>query len=179
MKKIFSLFLILAILSTFFTFSVSADTVYKAEGFTDFNKLFDANRATYTKSVTTATVTMTNEDLIGHVYIEFDRLPNGWKITADGVTKECGEERFLHDYIDVKSLFGSAKKSLLLNFPKILLLPIYTVYRWASFLILYKLGTHRLVRQIYCLYPLTLTMNNSFLPECCLIMLLSASLVFR
>ena len=91
-----------------------------ASGFSSGASLFDAKRNTYTKANKDASVSLTRDDGIAHIYIEFDRTPSVWTITDNesGVSYECGKYGFLHEYVNVTELFGTTVKSLKLSFPE-------------------------------------------------------------
>ena len=119
--------LLLAVLSVFmmFSFSATAEAEYKnttatVSGFSSKNSLFDAKRNTYVKAGDNASVTLTREDGISHIYIEFDRTPTVWTIkdTSSDETAECGKYGFLHEYVNVEELFGYAPKSVKMSFQK-------------------------------------------------------------
>lgn len=88
-------------------------------GFSQPASLFDENRNTFTKCDNEATVTISDNEGIYGLYIEFDRLPQEWKLSnpESGVTIACGTNTFLHEYVDVKGLFGSEPTKLVLTFP--------------------------------------------------------------
>lgn len=95
-------------------------TVLSAEGFGKASSLFDGSRSTYTTAGENAVVTVQRTDGISGLYIEFDRIPSTWTLTdtATGVSVTCGENAFLHEYVDVEALFGSMPTNLVLSFPK-------------------------------------------------------------
>lgn len=122
------LYVVLAALMLVYCFAFSAsaaeadykDTGENAVGFASGASLFDAKRNTYTKAGKDASVTLTRNDGIAHIYIEFDRTPSAWTITdtESGATAECGKYGFLHEYVNVSELFGNAVKSVKLSFPE-------------------------------------------------------------
>ena len=59
-----------------------------------------------------------NDDGIGALYIKFDRIPTEWTLTnADtGENVICGSDSFLHEYVDVKTIWEEPPKKLILNF---------------------------------------------------------------
>ncbi len=119
------LFLILVgMLSMMRGMSVSAkeasyqDTVIEAEGLPGAEKLSDANRTTWVKSNSDSVVTISRVDEIGAVYIEFDRVPGEWilKDPISGQAVVCGQNAFLHEYIEVSECFGGVCNKLELHF---------------------------------------------------------------
>ena len=93
-------------------------TQIEAEGFGKANALVDGNRSTYTMCQEMGQVTLSAENGIHGVYIEFDRIPEAWTLTdvSSGESVVCGENGFLHEYVDVASLLGGASKKLVLTF---------------------------------------------------------------
>lgn len=94
------------------------NTTVEAEGFASNGKLYDGNRATYSKTEEGGVVTISREDGISAIYIEFDRIPQTWTLTdpATQVSVTCGENAFLHEYVDVAALFGERPQTLVMNF---------------------------------------------------------------
>ena len=90
----------------------------KAEGFQNGKSLFDNNTDTYTKALKENQIELSYDDGIGALYIKFDRIPAEWTLkngdTGEVVT--CGSNGFLHEYVDVKSLWEDAPKKVVLNF---------------------------------------------------------------
>lgn len=93
--------------------SASAESIVQSEEFS-VQKLLDGNRTTYTVSEQGGAVSLENERGIAHLYIEFDRLPQEWKLIAGGKEYPCAGG-FLHQYIDVGALCG-AQTALTLQF---------------------------------------------------------------
>lgn len=124
MKKLLLFIVISLIIAGLFAFPCAAETAdyskteFSVSGFQAPANLSDQNRVTYTEAKEDSTVTLNRIDGIAHLYIEFDRIPNGWTLTGDGKAVDCGKEKFLHDYVDVKKLLGIAPESITLNFPK-------------------------------------------------------------
>ena len=97
--RLFIMLLMLLVLVRAGEFTVYAqeaeyqNTVIVAEGFGSVAKLSDASRSTYADTAEGGTVTISREDGISALYIEFDRIPAGWRLTepASGVSVSCGE----------------------------------------------------------------------------------------
>lgn len=89
-----------------------------AEGFTQSSKLYDKNRNTFTNCSEKGTITIENPQGIHSIYIEFDRLPKEWTLTNpdDGKSAQCGTYSFLHEFVDVKTLFGAVPTKLVMTF---------------------------------------------------------------
>jgi len=94
-------------------------TQAEAEGFGKPARLWDAARSTYTSAAQGGTVTLSREDGIAALYIEFDRVPQEWTLTEpdSGKSVTCGEYSFLHEFVDVAALFGGKPETLKLEFP--------------------------------------------------------------
>ena len=79
------------------TESVSAAEIQKeaiigVEGFQKPSSLYDSNRNTYTQCAEQGEIAISNSEGIYSIYIEFDRLPQAWKLTnpETGVSVDCG-----------------------------------------------------------------------------------------
>ena len=88
------------------------------EEFSSEKSLTDDNTNTYAKALENNRITISREDGIGGIYIKFDRIPTEWTLeeTVNGETITCGENGFLHEYVDLKECFGLAPKSAALSF---------------------------------------------------------------
>ncbi len=95
-------------------------TVMSAEGFQSVSKLFDGSRGSYETAGEGAVVKAQREDGISSLYIEFDRVPTAWTLTdsGKGVSVTCGENGFLHEYVNVESLFGYLPTEVEMHFAK-------------------------------------------------------------
>ncbi len=107
-----------------FALSVSASAVYSdsqitSDGFSSPSLLSDGNNRTYTVAASGGSVNVERDDGISSLYIVFDRLPEEWTITDTdtGTTVTCGKNGFLHEFVDLKSLFGYLPKSIRADFP--------------------------------------------------------------
>lgn len=78
----------------------------------------DRNRETYLSVASDVVLTVSSEEPISSVYIEFDRAPTNWFLQDESGNDavSCGEERFLHQFVDVSALFGSPQTDLVLTF---------------------------------------------------------------
>lgn len=80
--------------------------------------LTDGIEKTYTKIAADSSVVITCEQEISSLYIIFDRIFGSWTL-SDGETQVvCGENDFLHEYVDVAGLFGYSPTTLTLTFPE-------------------------------------------------------------
>ena len=79
--------------------------------------LTDGSETTYTKIAADSSVVITSEQEISSLYIIFQRIFGSWTL-SDGATQVvCGENDFLHEYVDVAGLFGYSPATLTLTFP--------------------------------------------------------------
>ena len=93
-------------------------TVTDTEGITHPQRLFDGSRSTYSRISEGARVSLSRADGIAALYIEFDRIPQEWTLThASGAAVSCGQNAFLHEFVDVSALFDTLPKELTLTFP--------------------------------------------------------------
>ena len=74
------------------------DTAVYADGFSNPENLNDGSRTTVAHSGAGNRVTLSREDGIAAVYIEFDRVPEPWSVTASvwDEALKCGKNGFLH-----------------------------------------------------------------------------------
>lgn len=96
------------------------NTAVTAENFGDAQKFSDGDRLTYSAAGESAAITLSRPDGIAAIYLEFDRLPRTWTLTdpASGKSMTCGENAFLHEYVDVAALLGTVPQTLRLEFEK-------------------------------------------------------------
>ncbi len=117
--RIFIMTAVLALMACCLAFGAEERSALTATGFGKPASLKDGSRDTYTQAQEGNTVTLSAEDGIVSVYVEFDRLPAGaWTIRdpESGKSADCGGNEFLHDFADVKALLGTAPKTLELSF---------------------------------------------------------------
>ncbi len=94
-----------------------SETTWNARGFSDTSALFDSNRGTYTVANEEGVINLKNPKGIAYIYIEFDRLPEEWALKAGNRIITCGQHGFLHEYLDLVSLFGKMPTTVGLKFP--------------------------------------------------------------
>lgn len=93
-----------------------AAAVVSADGFSSAYLLNDGDERTYS-SADRGSVTLSCGDGIASLYVVFNRLPEVWTLTAaDGSSVACGENTFLHEFVDVKQLLGGTYDQLTLSF---------------------------------------------------------------
>ncbi|MBR0131067.1 MAG: PIG-L family deacetylase [Firmicutes bacterium] len=117
--RILILSLALLLMAGICAYGADERAALSAEGFGKPASLKDGSRDTYTQAQESNKVTLTAENGIVSVYVEFDRLPAGsWTIRdpESGKSADCGGNEFLHDFADVQALLGTAPKTLELSF---------------------------------------------------------------
>ena len=64
------------------------------------------------------TMTLSHEEGIGSLYLIFNVSHGPFRVIEEDTGREqlCGEENFLHDFVDVAGIFGRAPKSITLDF---------------------------------------------------------------
>lgn len=84
------------------------------------DRIFDGDQVNSQKLVSESSVTLQHEDGIGSVYLLFNLEYGDYTITNEdtGQTVTCGEYRYLHDFVDLTELFGSAPKKVTIAFPQ-------------------------------------------------------------
>ena len=100
--------------------AVWGDAEVEGTGFSNPGSLCDGSRTAVASADGPAQVTITRADGIAGLYVEFDRLPRPWTLTdpAAGRTLSCGEQGFLHEYVDVSALGDPLPRQLVLDFPE-------------------------------------------------------------
>lgn len=88
-----------------------------AEGFGASYNLTDGDERTYT-TADSGSITITNEEGIAALYVVFNRLPTVWELSDGDKTVTCGENTFLHEFVDVKERLGGTPTELTLSFPE-------------------------------------------------------------
>lgn len=87
---------------------------FRAEGFSNPERLWDGDQTTWSSAREGGRITVSRSGGISGLYLLFDRLPRPWTLNG---TVACGEEGFLHQYVDVSALLGGAPAELTLEFP--------------------------------------------------------------
>ena len=124
MGKVIRYFMVLSALLVCCSFSALAaeaqygDADIQAEGFSRPGSLCDGSRTTAASTDGPAQVTVSREGGIAALYIEFDRIPQPWTLTdpASGDSLACGENGFLHEYVDISALGDSLPEEIVLSF---------------------------------------------------------------
>lgn len=123
MRRIFAYILCFALMAGLvFTVSAAEDqditgsTVFSGTGYSSFDFLKDKNITSYKTSSGNATITLSNENGIGSLYLLFDLEYGEYTIAANGKTVTAGRHEMLHEYVDLIAAFGSAPKSVTLDF---------------------------------------------------------------
>lgn len=99
--------------------AVYSGAVLTSEGFSSPSVLSDGDARSHTAAKDGGSVTITREGGISFLYIVFDRIPEQWTLTdsSGGAQSVCGENSFLHEYVDVSSKLGSTPETVRLDFP--------------------------------------------------------------
>lgn len=82
----------------------------------DGSVLADGDETTYTTIPAGGSVTITSEVEIASLYVIFDRIYGEWALSDGTASAVCGENDYLHEYVDVAERLGYAPKSLTLTF---------------------------------------------------------------
>lgn len=95
------------------------DTVTETVEVSNPQRLFDGSRSSYTRISEGSSITLSRPDGIAALYIEFDRIPQPWTLTdpSTNQTLPCGQNAFLHEFVDVSALFDALPDTLILTFP--------------------------------------------------------------
>ena len=80
--------------------------------------LTDGKESSYTTVPGGGSVRLTAEEGISSLYVIFDRVYGEWTLSGGGSEAVCGENGFLHEYVDVEGLFGGAPQAVTLTFPE-------------------------------------------------------------
>lgn len=94
--------------------AVCTGAAFDAEGFSSSKRLWDGDQTTWSSAQEGGQITVSRSDGIAGLYLLFDCLPQPWTLNGN-IT--CGEDGFLHQYVDVSALLGGAADSLTLDFP--------------------------------------------------------------
>lgn len=94
--------------------AVCTGAAFQAEGFSNSGRLWDGDQTSWSSAKDGGRVTVSRSDGIAGLYLLFDRLPQPWTLNRE-IT--CGEEGFLHQYVDVSPLLGGPVDRLTLEFP--------------------------------------------------------------
>lgn len=86
-----------------------------SEGFANDYLLNDGNERTFS-GADSGTVRLHNDEGIAALYVVFNRLPEPWTLVSGENAAQCGENRFLHEFVDVRGLFGEKTCDLTLSF---------------------------------------------------------------
>ena len=95
---------------------ITATTTFSGSGYSSFGFLSDKDIAAYKTSNGNASITLSNDQGIGSLYLMFDLEYGEYTITADGKTFTAGKNEILHEYVDLMAAFGTAPKSVTLDF---------------------------------------------------------------
>lgn len=125
MRKYIVLIFALMLTAAIFSFAAHAEEPLDAEqlpiklsGASSLSNLTDGDEASYRKLSSGTTLKLTSETGIASLYTVFDRIPGEWRISDGSASEVCGKNGFLHEYTDVKAIFGYAPKEISITFEK-------------------------------------------------------------
>ncbi len=127
MKKTHVIAIFLIVLAAVFSAAVYAEEPTEAEalpiklsGASEMSTLTDGKESTYIELSEGTELTLISKEGIGiaSLYAVFDKIPGEWTLSDGEVTKTCGENGYLHEYIDVDAIFGYAPTTLYLIFDR-------------------------------------------------------------
>lgn len=97
---------------------ITNSVTFDGSAYNDFSFLSDKNIAKYYKAATDGKITIDSPAGMGSLYMLFDLEYNGYTITDNetGNTVELGQHSFLHEFIDLISIFGKIVTSLTISF---------------------------------------------------------------
>lgn len=100
--------------------NISSYMTVEASNRIDNTRLFDGNKTKQQQLVPESWVTLKHEKGIGSVYLVFNLEYGTYTITNEdtGETVSCGEKNYLHDFVDLAALFGTAPKKITIAFPQ-------------------------------------------------------------
>ncbi len=97
---------------------IAAETVFSGVGYADFSFLSDKNENVYERSFGSTSIVLENESGMASLYLLFQFEYGAYTVknNATGATVTAGENGFLHEYIDLKTAFGTLPTSVTLSF---------------------------------------------------------------
>ena len=123
MRRIFAFFLILSLMAGLLctvsaaeTQDITDTTTFSGSGYSSFGFLADKDISAYKTSNGNASITLSNDQGIGSLYLMFDLEYGEYTITSDGKTFTAGKNEMLHEYVDLIAAFGAAPTAITLNF---------------------------------------------------------------
>lgn len=98
--------------------NITSSCTVTASGFSDPSFLCDGDTYVYRSSSGDASVTLTHKDGIAALYLMFDLEYGEYTVVNNdsGATASVGKHSFLHEYIDLQTLFGTQPQSVTLKF---------------------------------------------------------------
>lgn len=110
MKKILIFCAFLAVLLLFTVGANAEDITSSADFYHADSKICDGDERTRLSYSDGDTLRISSDIPIESVYVKFDRVPKSWTLMANGSRISCGQNGFLHEYIDVADSVGAAKE---------------------------------------------------------------------
>lgn len=104
--------------------------VTESDGIIDVWSLFDGSALWGYTNRAGAQFTLTQEEGIGSLYFIFGAVVSPYTLTNNdtGAVHHCGEKGYLHDFLDLVEIFGSAPSSVTLKFPQVTIINELSVY---------------------------------------------------
>jgi LmbE family N-acetylglucosaminyl deacetylase len=87
-----------------------------ATGFKDPAFLTDGKISTYHTSAADAVITVESDTPMGSLYIHFDLEFGPYTVSSGDKSVLCGQDGFLHEFIDLEAAFGAAPSTVTLTF---------------------------------------------------------------
>lgn len=96
----------------------SRDVITASTGFPSTYPLFDGKRTVMQSMPRESSLTLSHEEGIGSAYLIFQKAYGPYKLINNdtGESVVCGQGGFLHDFLDVEGLFGTAPGSVTISF---------------------------------------------------------------
>ena len=110
MKKILIFCAFLAVLLLFTVGANAEDITSSADFYPADSKICDGDERTRLSYSDGDTLRISSDIPIESVYVKFDRIPKSCTLMANGSRISCGQNGFLHEYIDVADSVGAAKE---------------------------------------------------------------------
>ncbi len=96
-----------------------AEAQFSSKGFGAPGLLTDDNQRTYTKANNGGSISVHSDKGIASLYVVFQNPPEPWTLSdGSGKNVTCGENKFIHEFVDVKERLGAVSKDITLTFDK-------------------------------------------------------------
>ena len=139
-------------------------------GFSHLSWAFDG-KASLATSAATASMTLSYAVGIGSLYLQFSKEYGTYTLVNNdtGAEHSCGEYSFLHEYLDLTTIFGSAPSSVTLRFENgtVRLMNIYAFLPVKRRILSRNGCRRRKERQIWFCFPPTEMSSSCSSPDFC------------